>query len=45
MENRYPVIAAHPLFDLLRAAKARERPDIVTGIRTLRRLLDKQYEH
>ena len=43
MEKRYPVIAARPLFDVLRAAKATERNAISTGIRTLRRLLDKQH--
>ena len=43
MEKRYPVIAAHPLFDVLRAAEATERNAIVTGIKTLRRLLDKQH--
>ena len=42
MEKRYPVIAAHPLFDVLRAAEATERKTIVTGIKTLRRLLDNQ---
>lgn len=45
MEKRYPVIAAHPLFEVLRAAEATERNAIVTGIRTLRRLLDKPHEH
>ena len=43
MEKRYPVIAAHPLFDVLRAAEGTERNAIVTGIRTLRRVLDKQH--
>lgn len=43
MEKRYPVIAAHPLFDVLRVAGATERNAIVTGIRALRRLLDKQH--
>jgi DNA-binding MarR family transcriptional regulator len=43
MEKRYPVIAAHPLFDVLGAAEATERNAIVTGIKTLRRLLDKQH--
>lgn len=42
MEKRYPVIAAHPLFDVLRMAEATERNAVVTGVRTLRRLLDKQ---
>jgi len=41
MEKTYPVIAAHPLFDVLQKAKATERKAIVTGIRTLRRFLDK----
>jgi MarR family transcriptional regulator, organic hydroperoxide resistance regulator len=45
MEKRYPAIAAHPLFDVLRAAEATERNAILTGIRTLRRLLDKQHQH
>src|SRR5215472_11214842 len=45
MEKRYPVIAAHPLYDVLRAADATERDAIVTGIRTLRRLLDKQHDY
>ena len=45
MDKRYPVIAADPLFDVLRAAEATERNAIVTGIKTLRRLLDKQHEH
>lgn len=43
MEKRYPVIAAHPLFHVLRLAGARERKAIVTGIRTLRKFLDKQH--
>jgi len=43
MEKRYPLIAAYPLFDVLRAAAATERNAIVTGIKTLRRLLDKQH--
>jgi len=43
MEKRYPVIAAHPLFDVLRLAGAGERKAIVTGIRTLRTFLDKQH--
>jgi len=43
LEKKYPVIAAHPLFDVLRGAGATERNAIVTGIRTLRRLLDKQH--
>ena len=41
MEKRYPVIAAHPLFTVLRLADATKRKAIVTGIRTLRTLLDK----
>lgn len=43
MEKRYPVIAAHPLFDVLHAAEVAERDAIATGIRTLRRLLNKQH--
>jgi DNA-binding MarR family transcriptional regulator len=43
MEKRYPVIAAHPLYDVLDAADGVERNAIVTGIRILRRLLDKQH--
>ena len=43
MEKRYPVIAAHPLFDVLRTAEATERNAIVTGIKTLKKLLDKQH--
>jgi len=43
MEKRYPVIAAHPLYDVLHAADGVERNAIVTGIRILRRLLDKQH--
>lgn len=43
MEKRYPAIAAHPLFDVLCAAEKMERNAIVTGIRTLRRLLDEQH--
>ena len=42
MERKYPVIAAQPLFDVLRQAGATERKAIVAGIRSLRRLLDKQ---
>ena len=43
LEKRYPVIAAHPLFDVLRIAAPAERNAIVTGIRTLRGLLQKQH--
>jgi DNA-binding MarR family transcriptional regulator len=43
LEKRYPVIAAHPLFDVLRIAAPAERNGIVTGIRTLRGLLQKQH--
>jgi len=43
MEKRYPVIAAHPLYDVLHAADGVERNAIVTGIRILRRLLDKRH--
>jgi len=39
MKEKYPIIAAHPLYDVLRAADATERNAIVTGIRTLRRLI------
>lgn len=39
MEKRYPVLAAHPLFDVLRLANSSERKAIVTGILTLRKLL------
>lgn len=42
LEKRYPVIAAHPLFDVLRIARPAERNAIVKGIRTLRGLLEKQ---
>jgi DNA-binding MarR family transcriptional regulator len=40
MEKEYPVLAASPLFDVLRKAAPGERKAIVTGIRTLRRLLE-----
>ena len=43
MEKRYPVIAAHPLLNMLRSAEATECNAIVTGVRTLRKLLDKQH--
>jgi len=43
MERRYPMLAAHPLFDVLRSANSVERKAIVTGIVTLRRLLDKNH--
>jgi len=43
MEKKYPIIAAHPLFDVLRLANSAERTAIVKGIRTLRKLLDKQH--
>jgi len=42
LEKRYPVIAAHPLFDVLRRAEVSERNAIMTGVRALRRLLDKK---
>jgi DNA-binding MarR family transcriptional regulator len=42
MEKRYPILAAHPLFDALRLANSVERHAIVTGILTLRKLVDKQ---
>lgn len=41
MEKKYPMLAAHPLFDVLRLANSTERNAIVRGIRTLRRHLDK----
>lgn len=44
MEKRYPVLAAHPLFDVLGRANPAERDAIVRGILTLRKLLDKQHE-
>jgi DNA-binding MarR family transcriptional regulator len=43
MKKKYPVIAAHPLFDALRAANETERNAVVTGIRTLRKLFEKQH--
>ena len=43
MEKRYPVLAAHPLFDVLRLATSTERNAIVTGILTLRKLLGKPH--
>jgi DNA-binding MarR family transcriptional regulator len=43
MEKRYPAIAAHPLFDVLLLAGPADRKAILTGIRTLRRLLNKQH--
>jgi DNA-binding MarR family transcriptional regulator len=43
LEKKYPVIAAHPVFDVLRKARTSERDAIVTGIRALRRLLDKHH--
>jgi DNA-binding MarR family transcriptional regulator len=43
MQKKYPVIAAHPLFDALRNAKETERNAVVTGIRTLRKLLNQQH--
>jgi len=42
LQKRYPVLAAHPLFDVLRIAKADERAAVVTGIRTLRSLFDQR---
>src|SRR5215469_13119223 len=42
MEKKYPMLAAHPLFDVLRLANSAERSAIVTGVVTLRKLLDKQ---
>ena len=43
MEKKYPVLAAHPLFDVLRTAAPAERDAVVAGIRTLRGLLEKQH--
>jgi len=43
MKKKYPILAAHPLFDALHIAKQTERNAVVTGIRTLRRLLDRQH--
>ena len=43
MEKRYPILAAHPLFDVLRLANSAERHAIAIGILTLRKLLDKQH--
>lgn len=42
MEKKYPVLAARPLFDVLRKADTSERNVIIKGITTLRRLLHKQ---
>jgi DNA-binding MarR family transcriptional regulator len=42
LENEYPIIAAGPLFGVLCRANESERNTMVTGIRVLRRLLDKQ---
>lgn len=39
MDKKYPIIASSPLFDLLRKAAPADRNSVVTGIRTLRRLL------
>jgi|SRR5215469_1545676 len=44
MEKKYPMLAAHPLFDILRLADSAERDAIVKGILTLRKLLDKQHQ-
>jgi len=43
LQRTYPALAAHPLFDVLRAAKKSERTAVVTGIRTLRSLIDQQH--
>ena len=43
MENRYPILAAHPLFDVLRTAAPAERNTVVAGIRTLRGLFEKKH--
>jgi DNA-binding MarR family transcriptional regulator len=42
LEKKYPVIASHPIFDVLRRVEVSERNAIVTGVRALRRLLDKK---
>jgi DNA-binding MarR family transcriptional regulator len=42
LENKYPIIAAGPLFGVLCRANESERNTLVTGIRVLRRLLDEQ---
>jgi DNA-binding MarR family transcriptional regulator len=42
LEKKYPIMAADPLFEVLRRAEASERNAVVTGIRVLRRLLDEQ---
>jgi len=44
LQKKYPALAAHPLFDVLRIANESERAAVVTGIRTLRRLIDQQNE-
>jgi len=43
MEKRYPILASHPLLDVLRLANPAECNAIAIGIVTLRKLLDKQY--
>lgn len=43
LKKKYPVLAAHPIFGVLRKAGTAERNAIVTGIRTFRRLLDEQH--
>ena len=39
LDKRYPMLAADPLFDVLRRISPSERKAIVTGIRILRKLL------
>lgn len=39
MEKKYPILAAHPLFDALRLANSAELDAVITGILTLRKLL------
>jgi DNA-binding MarR family transcriptional regulator len=40
LEKKYPLIASNPIFDGLHQATASERKAVVTGIRTLRKLLE-----
>jgi len=43
LQKTYPVLAAQPLFEVLRMAKQSERAAVVRGIRTLRSLIDQQH--
>jgi len=43
LQKTYPVLAAHPLLDVLRLAKESERAAVVRGIRTLRSLIDQPH--